>query len=286
MSLLSPQLIWRLNRLTFLARRPMSGILTGHHKSSRRGTSLDFAQLRQYSFGDDWRYLDWKIYARQDKFFVREYEEETNLIAYLIVDASRSLALNNKLDHCRKLAAALAYILNKQKDAVGLIVFAESIEKFLPARRGVKHLALIWQYLEETTPAGATDWNKIFSEIIGGLIPRKPGLVFLFSDLLGPDEKIIPALKYLAARHNEVVVFQILSPSELAWDNPGLVQIRDAETRQTLYLESDIRYSYQKVIGKLLNEYRQQLSASGIDYQLAPTNQPIEKILSDFWQKR
>lgn len=285
MPLLSPQLLSRLKRFVFLTRKPMPSGLTGRHQSFRRGTSLDFAQLRPYSFGDDWRYLDWKIYARQDKFFVREYEEETNVVAYLIVDASRSLSFGNKLDYSRQLAGAFAYILNKQRDAVGLIVFGKKVEKFLPARQGYNHLALLWKYLEDTTPSGQTDWEQTFSEIVGRL-PRKGGVVFLFSDLMGPEQTIIKTLKSLQTRQFEVIVFQILAPAELFWESPGLVQIRDSESQKVLYLESDIKKSYQKVVRKFLDIYHRELTGWGIDYSLVRTDWPVEKVLSDFWQRR
>jgi uncharacterized protein (DUF58 family) len=216
-ALLPPAELLRLGALDFVARLVVEGFLAGRHRSPERGGSLEFAEHRPYSPGDDLRRIDWKVFGRSDRYYVRESEEETNLRAVLVLDASASMAWSgegtvSKFDYARLLAAALGHLLLAQQDAVGLAAFADGLTAFRPPRGGANQRVLLMEALAGLEPAGETWPDAPFRELAERL-PRR-GVLIVISDLLGPTERFLPGLRYFRHRKHEVVVLHVLDPAE------------------------------------------------------------------------
>ncbi|HET6637771.1 MAG TPA: DUF58 domain-containing protein, partial [Gemmatimonadota bacterium] len=236
--LLSPQDMVRLGSLELVARLVVEGYLAGRHKSPGLGGSLEFAEHRPYVPGDDLRRVDWKVYGRSDRWYVRESEQETNLRATLVLDASASMAfasagLPSKWAYGRVLAAALAWVFLAQQDAVGLVTFGDGIRAYIPPRAGSAQRARLFAALEAEGAEGGTSPEGPFRELAERL-PRR-GLLVLVSDLLGPPERFLPGLRYFRHRKHEVVVFHVLDPAERSLGAlPSGGEIVDAETGRTV----------------------------------------------------
>src|SRR5438105_9412350 len=213
-SLLHPQALMSIRNLELRARIVVQGFWSGIHRSPYHGFSVEFTEYRQYSPGDDPRYLDWRVFARSDRYFIKKFEDETNLRCHLVADQSRSMAFGSlsysKAEYAATLAATLAYFLYLQGDAVGLLTFAGQIREYLPARHRTGHLRRLMQALEKPAGGEATDLAAPLKRIVE--IVRKRGLVVLLSDFLTTLERLEPDLIAMAACGHEVVVFQILDP--------------------------------------------------------------------------
>lgn len=237
--LIDPKALMSIRNLELRARVVVEGFWNGIHRSPYHGFSVEFTEYRQYTPDDDPRYLDWRVFARSDRYFIKKFEDETNLRCYLVADQSRSMAYGslayNKAEYAATLAATLAYFLYLQGDAVGLLSFDEQIRQYLPARHRTGHLRHLMLALEKPAGGQATDLGlplKRVAEIV-----RKRGLVILLSDFLAPIDRLERDLSALAACGHEVIVFQVLDPAECAFkfDRPALFQ--DAESGRTLFID-------------------------------------------------
>lgn len=279
-ALLPPAELLKLGSLDFIARLVVDGFLAGRHRSPARGGSLEFAEHRAYSPGDDLRRVDWKVYGRTDRWYVRESEEETNLRATLLLDASGSMAFGSdavptKWEYARVLAAVLAHLLLGQHDAVGVATFSEGLDAFVPPHAGRGQRARVLEALLDARAAGGTAPEAPFRALAERL-PRR-GLLVLISDLMGPPERFLPGLRYFRTRKHEVVVLHVLDPAERRLERLGEAgALTDAETGQVLRrAASELALGYAEALADLERVYRSQARDRGFDLVSLTTDEPV-----------
>ena len=286
-----PAALMRIKSLELRARLAVEGFVRGLHRSPYHGFSAEFREYRQYTPGDDPRYLDWKLYARTDRDYVKRYEDETNLRALLVIDASRSMAYGSpaaggtKGDYARTAAASLALFLTRQRDAVGVATFDERVTDYLPPRHPPGHFRRLLAVLGREPTGRGTSLDGPLEEVAA--LVRRRGLIVLFSDLLAPIDRLKARLGALRARGHEVVVFRVLDPTEVsfAFDGPG--QFRDLETGRTLPIDPSIaRADYLRRFADHAAEVNQACADLGVDLADATTDRPIERLLFDFLKAR
>lgn len=279
-ALLPPAELLQLGSLDFVARLVVEGFLAGRHRSPARGGSLEFAEHRAYAPGDDLRRVDWKVYGRTDRWYVRESEEETNLRATLLLDASGSMTfgsdrLPTKWEYARVLAAALAHLLLGQHDAVGVATFSEGLEAFVPphALRGQR--ARVFEALTGTRAGGRTAPEAPFRALAERLSRR--GLLVLISDLMGPPERFLPGLRYFRYRKHEVVVLHVLDPAERRLERLGEAgALTDTETGRVLrHGPAELAAGYAEALAELERVYRAQAHDRGFDFVSLTTDEPV-----------
>ena len=287
--LIDPAALMSIRSLELRARAVVEGFWSGMHRSPYHGFSVEFTEYRQYTPGDDPRYLDWRVYARSDRYFIKKYEDETNLRVHLLVDQSRSMEYGSrdytKGVYASTLAATLAYFLYLQGDAVGLLTFDEKVQEYLPARHRVGHLRQLMLSLER--PAGGKSTDLLAPlERITNLI-RKRGLVALISDFLAPIDRLERNLIALTACGHEVTVFHVVDPAELnlGIDSPSLFE--DVESARTLYIDPPAaRTAYVRKFEAHRSALLAICQKLGISYHEISTAQPLEIALFEFLQER
>jgi uncharacterized protein (DUF58 family) len=281
-SYLDPGTLARLGSLELKARTIVEGFLTGLHRSPFRGFSVEFAEYRQYLPGDDLATLDWKVYARTDRHFIKKYEEETNLDCHILIDVSASMGYRSgevtKLQYGAFLAAALAFLMNRQRDAVGLLTFDDKIlTRLAPSARGGQLMSVLIA-LDRLAIGATTNVAKPLNDLAGAI--RKRGLVVLISDLLDDADRVVEGLKHFRYRGTEVIVFHVLDQAELQFPFQQAARFRDVETRDEVVAEpAVVREQYLKAITDLQDRYRRELRLAGIDYVMLDTSQPLETAL-------
>src|SRR5256885_13557717 len=279
---LDPAVVARLGTLELKARTIVEGFLSGLHRSPFKGFSVEFAEYRQYIPGDDLSTIDWKVYARSDRYYVKKFEEDTNLDCHLMLDVSGSMAYGahgmTKFEYGACLAASLGYLMKRQRDAFGLTAFNETIVEMLPASARGGQLRNLLVSLQRLAPANQTDVSKPLHQLAGSLTKR--GLVVLISDLLDDPEAVIRGLKHFQFRGSDVIVFQVLDPDELEFPFDRATRFEDLETNEeVMAVPGLVRDHYLQEIGQLIDAYRRDLGAAGIDYQLLRTTDPLELAL-------
>jgi uncharacterized protein (DUF58 family) len=281
-SYLDPGTLARLGSLELKARTIVEGFLTGLHRSPFRGFSVEFAEYRQYLPGDDLATLDWKVYARTDRHFIKKYEEETNLDCHILIDVSASRGYRSgevtKLQYGAFLAAALAFLMNRQRDAVGLLTFDDKIlTRLAPSARGGQLMSVLIA-LDRLAIGATTNVAKPLNDLAGAI--RKRGLVVLISDLLDDADRVVEGLKHFRDRGTEVIVFHVLDQAELQFPFQQAARFRDVETRDEVVAEpAVVREQYLKAITDLQDRYRRELRLAGIDYVMLDTSLPLETAL-------
>lgn len=286
---LDPAVVARLSNLELKARTVVEGFLSGLHRSPFKGFSVEFAEYRQYIPGDDLSTIDWKVYARSDRHYVKKFEEETNLNCHVMLDISGSMAYGSrgitKYEYGQCLAASLAYLMNRQRDGVGLAAFDERIVTMLPASARPGHLSAMLVTLDRLQLGTETNVSKPLHQLADSLSKR--GMVVLISDLLDDPERVIRGLKHFRFRGTDVIVFHVLDPDELAFPFQRATRFEDMETRDEVLAQPVlVREHYLKAIGGLIERYKQELGAAGIDYQLLTTDQPLELALLAYLSTR
>ncbi len=288
-SLIDPQTLMTIRSLELRARAVVEGFWSGLHRSPYHGFSVEFTEYRQYTPGDDPRYLDWRVFARSDRYFIKKYEDETNLRCHLLVDQSRSMDYGTKSytkgHYAATLAATFAYFLHLQGDAIGLLTFDEQVRDYLPARHRPGHLRQLMLTLEAPTRGRGTDLNAPI-ERISALI-RKRGLVVMISDFLAPIDRLERNLIAVTAGGHEVVMFQVLDPSELDFslDQPALFE--DSESQRTIYIDpGTARAAYLKKFEAHCAALGATCRKLGVNYHQLSTIQPLELALFAFLQER
>lgn len=282
---LDPQVLARLMRQFIHARLPMEGGISGHHKSIHRGSSVEFAEYRKYVQGDDIRRLDWRVYGRTDRFYIREFEADTNLRCYLVLDCSASMAyrdeLGTKIDYARRLIATLAYLVVQQGDAVGLQCFGDKAVFDIPPRRNPAHLRHIFKTLAEIEPRGETALIQALHDFAEKVKQR--ALVVIFSDLFCEVESLLDCFQHLRFRKHDLAVFHLLDRRELEFRFERPVRFVDMEAPGSLLAEPDIiRTHYLQQVQTYLERVRRGCNQFNADYRLVVTDQDYEKILADF----
>src|SRR5512142_3019196 len=289
--LLDPEILARLATLKLRVRAIAEGVLTGLHKSPHHGQSVEFAEHKEYAPGDDVRRIDWKAYGKFDKYYVKQFEHETNLRAWLVVDASGSMAYRgrpdrlSKLEYASALAASLAYVLVRQGDAAGVVVVSDRVLAALPARAAASHLPQIVEILERVKPEGPTRLAAAVDHVLENA-PRRSSVV-VFSDLFDAEEQILKKLAQLGRRKHEVTLFHVLDPAELEFpfEDPTLfLSMEDA--RQVEANGRDMRKGYLDLLRRWLEEVRRTALESDVDYALCRTDAPLEDVLLPFLARR
>jgi uncharacterized protein (DUF58 family) len=287
---LDPGVIARLGTMELKARTVVEGFLSGLHRSPYKGFSVEFAEYRQYLPGDDLNTLDWKVYARTDRHYVKKFEEETNLECHLLLDQSASMSYRgsapmSKLEYGSVLAASLAFLMNRQRDATGLIAFDERIRFRLPAAARPGHLHTLLLALEQLQPGQRSNVGRPLHQLAEALLKRS--LVVLISDLLDDPEPVIKGLRHLKFRGTEVVVFQILDPHELTFPFKGAAKFTDVETDEEVVADpSRARTEYLRELAGLTLRYDRELRGAGIDYVQLDTSQPLDFALLTYLSAR
>jgi uncharacterized protein (DUF58 family) len=288
-SFLDPAALMTIRNLELRVRTVVEGFWHGLHRSPYHGFSVEFTEYRPYTPGDDPRYLDWRLVARTDRYFIKKFEDETNLRCHLLVDSSRSMNFGSrpytKLDYARTLAATLAYFLGQQGDATGLLTFDEKVREYLPARHRPGHLRHLMLALDKPAAGTATNLAAPLRRIAE--LTQKRGLVVLLSDLLAPVETLEAPLALLTAARHEVIVFQILDPTELAFDFTTASRFLDLETGRDIFLDPTLaRADYARRIGEHLTAVRGICQRLGITHIQLFTTQALELALFDFLKAR
>ena len=276
---LDPAIVARLGTIDLKARTIVEGFLTGLHRSPYKGFSVEFAEYRQYLPGDDLATLDWKVYARSDRHFVKKYEEETNLTCHLLLDVSASMGYGSgpvtKLQYGSYLAGALAYLMNRQRDAFGLIAFDAGITSLVPASARAGHLRVVLLALERLKLGARTNVAKPLHDLAAAV--RKRGLVVLVSDLLDDPQAVLDGLKHFRYRGTDVIVFHVLDPYELTFPFEQAARFRDMETAdEVMAVPTAVRRDYIDRMQAMIAHYKRELALVGIDHCLLDTSQPLE----------
>jgi len=292
LDLVDPATLSQLGGIEFIAREVVEGFIMGLHRSPHRGFSAEFAELRAYRAGDDLRYIDWRMYGRSDRYYVKQFEEETNLRAYLLVDVSESMGwssdpgtLPSKLWYAKHLAASLALILLRQSDAVGMAAFHNRVIERVHARGGRRQWYEIMRRLEKLEAEGGTSAEGALRDLAVRL--SRQGLVVLLSDLLVDREETLTALKFLRHHGHEVLVFHLLDPGERELPAASEARFFDPETDDELLVSvADIRAEYREAVRGALAEWQRDLRPHGIDYEVIDTDRPLSLALRAYLRKR
>lgn len=271
------------------ARLVVEGFIAGLHRSPYHGFSVEFAEHRQYMPGDPLRNIDWKVYGKTDRYFVKEFEEETNLKAYLLLDISGSMGYSsngiNKLEYGSYLCAALSYLMLKQRDSVGLVIFDQKIKKYIPPKSTLSHLHNILRELDKLSPSEPTNISSTLHQMAEKI--KRRGLIILLSDLFDQPEEIISGLKHFRHKKHEVIVFHILDPKEQSFAFENEAVFKDLETNEEIMTSPwQIRKEYQERLKELLNRYTLECRESMIDYVLLDTSVPFDRALFSYLNKR
>ncbi len=281
-----PRVLAGISNLSLRARWVVEGLMSGVHRSRAKGFSVEFEEHREYSPGDEIRRIDWKALGKFDRYFIKEYEDETNLRAYLLLDSSASMDYASdgvtKFDYGCTLTASLAYLILRQQDAAGVVTFSDRIDAFIPPKAKRDYLLQILHALENRGPAGETDVGKILEEIAGQI--KRRGLVILVSDLLDEPEKILKGLRLFRFKGNDVIVFHLLDPAELDLPFEGNILFEDLE-ELNLRVVADpraIRKTYREVVEEFTNRMRKECHDNVIDYQLISTSTPLDQALASY----
>jgi uncharacterized protein (DUF58 family) len=288
-SFVDPSSLMKIKNLQMRAKVIVEGFFSGLHRSPYHGFSVEFSEYRQYTPGDDLRYLDWRLYARSDRYYIKRFEDETNLRCHLLLDMSRSMGYGSrgyeKADYARTAAATLAYFLSLQRDAAGLVTFDEQIVEYLPARFRPGHLHRLMMCLEKSVSGVATDVGPAIEQIAKTVTKR--GLVVLISDLLAPIYALETQLGYLRSRGHDIVLLRVLDPTEVTFDFADPAMFEDVESGRELYVDPEgVRSTYLARFSEHEQAIRKTCANLGIDYYQLTTDQPLELTLFDFMHAR
>lgn len=290
-SLLDPAALSKIGRLELIARLVVEGFISGKHKSPFKGLSVEFAEHRQYSVGDDLTDIDWKVYGKSDRFYIKQYEEETNLRCYLVVDASASMLYSDnnrptKFRYASCLAASLAFLMLQQQDAIGMVTFDDTIRDYLPPRCNPLHLRNIFDRLEATTPGDETSISIVFNQLAQRF--KRRGLVVILSDLFDDPAALSAALRHFRHKKHEVIVFHILDDDELTFPFDHWTQFEDLEVPSEKYLVEPraLRDEYLRQLHSFLDQMRQTCWAHKIDYVPMRTSAPFDTALATYLSRR
>ena len=290
--LLDPGVLSQLGGIELIARQVVEGFIMGLHRSPHRGFSAEFAELRAYQAGDDLRHIDWRMYGRSDRFYVKQFEEETNLRAHLLLDVSGSMGwssnpgtLPEKLWYAKHLAASLALILLRQGDSVGMAAFHDRLVNRVRAKGGSRQWHELLRQIAPLEASGRTSAESALREVAVRL--RRRGLVVLFSDLLVDPEVTRTALLFLRHRGHEVLVIHLIDPGERELPTGGDTRFVDPETGEELAVSvADMRSAYREAVEDAIQEWERALRPHGIDYVTVGTDQPLSLALRAYLRKR
>ena len=287
---LDPQALSRLKNLSLAARVVVEGFFAGMHKSPHKGFSVEFAEHREYTPGVDPRHIDWRVFGRCDKLYIKQYEEETSLRCYILLDKSASMGYRSdgplsKLQYSSFLAASLAYLMAFQHDSVGLMTFDDQVRENVPPRQGSGHLRVLMDLLEKTEPGNETKLGDTFHKLAETI--KRRSLVVIISDLFDDADELVSGLKHFRHKKHDVIVFQTLDPAELTFPFEDVSCIEDMETGREITSDPRaLRNGYLEELGNFLDLVRGGCLTSQIDYALAETNMKFDTFLGTYLAKR
>lgn len=287
---LNPAIISKLNTLELKARMVVEGFMVGLHKSPYHGFSVEFSQHRPYMQGDDLKNVDWKVYGKTEKYYIKQYEEETNLKSHIILDTSRSMDFKSesnisKINYAVILAAALSYLMIKQQDAVGLVLYSERINKLLPPKASRTYLQEILKQLSSLSAADKTNTSSSLGEIAEKI--KRRGLVIIISDFFDDIDTVIKSLKKFSYKKNEVIVFQILDPLEKSFAFGRDAIFKDMETLEEMTTQPfQIQKAYKEAMEEFTGKIKRECLNANFDYNLIDTSTPFDTALYTYIQKR
>ncbi len=290
-SFLDPKAVAFISNYPLVARLMVDGYFMGHHLGSRHAFSLEYSRHREYYPGDPLKLVDWKLFGKTDRFYVKQYEEETNLAAWLLMDISTSMGYQGsrtsmtKLRYATYLAAALSYLLLSQRDLVGMMLFDDRLRKVIKPSASSKQLHILLRELYRVKEGGLSGFGRAGKHAASRI--KKRGLVILFSDLLAQPEEIEKTLKSFLYQHNEMIVFHVLSPDEMTFPFKRFGQFEDMETRQRILLQPDLfKDKYRREMNRYLAEIRSLCRKMRVDYQLLHTDTPYDLAIAAFLNTR
>lgn len=271
------------------ARLVVDGVLSGIHKSPYKGSSIEFLEHKEYSPGNEIKHIDWKVHARSDKYYIKEFEEETNLRCYLFLDASGSMEYKSagvsKFEYAATLTASLAYLLLKQSDMVGLISFSDKVRQYIPPRSRITHLHVLLNALTELKPAGKSNISGVLNEFTEKVGRRS--LIILISDFFDDADKIINQLKCLQFKKNEVILFHVLDPYELTFPFEAITYFESMEDERRILADPKaIKDRYLSEMNRFLGQFKQACFENQIDYCLIDSSTPLDQALIPFLARR
>lgn len=290
---LEPRILRALARLPLTSRRVVEGAMVGSHRSPFKGYSTEFAEHREYVLGDDLRHLDWRVFSRTERYYIKRYEENTNLRAFLLVDCSASMNFPRKrkpgqitkYEYACHLAAGLAYVLVRQTDPVGLYLFNNELVASIPAMRSMSHLRRMLRTLDEAAPTGRTAAGKSLSSVAAQL--KRRGLLIIISDLMDDPDKIVDALAQFRHRGHDAIVIQVLDDAELNFPETRMCTFRDMETGEKLAVDGgEVAAEYNRQLTAFLERFKKSCFEHNFDYVLANTRTPYESLLTAMLSRR
>jgi uncharacterized protein (DUF58 family) len=289
--LADPQTLARIARLELRARAVVEGVISGMHRSPHRGSSVEFAQHRDYVPGDEIRHIDWKVYARSDRYHIKQFEEETNLKATLVVDASTSMnykgtgAALSKREYAAIVAAAIASLLLRQRDAVGLATFDEGVRQYIPPASTSAHMRLLLEMLDRKESQPKTGLGDTFHDLAERI--KRRGMLIVVSDLFTDPDEVMRGLQHFRHRKHEVILFHILDRDELTFPFKESAIFEGMEGEEPLTAEPNaLRKEYLKAFAEFVDRLKKGCRELGMDYQQLPTDQPIDAALSRYLAQR
>jgi uncharacterized protein (DUF58 family) len=285
---LKPELLAQLSTMEFRVRTVVEGVMNGLHRSPFKGLSSEFAEYREYQPGDDPSRIDWKVFARSDKYYIKEFEEETNLEAHIILDASASMGFGTmpltKWQYAGILSASLAYILQEQADSIGLVILDEEIRVEMETKSTRGHLIHTIGAMEQTKPQRQTRLAKVLHQVAARM--KRRGVVIIVSDLLDEPEEVLSALEHLQHRGSQIYVFHVMDPAELTFGFDGPHLFIDPETnQQTLAMPDVVRADYLKSLKEFIDHYSNEMGKRNIRYSLVDTSAPLDEPLFSFFMR-
>ncbi|MSR31008.1 MAG: DUF58 domain-containing protein [Gemmataceae bacterium] len=287
---LKPEVIRQISRLDLRARFIVEGFLSGLHASPFQGFSVEFSEHRKYTPGDDIRDIDWKVYARTEKYYLKKFQAETNVTGYLALDLSASMGYTyrqelNKFEYATCLAAALAYLMVNQQDPVGLVTFSEKLQAHLAPRSKRAQFAAVISVLSNLVPAGSTDHGHCLHQLAA--LIRGKSLVMIFSDLLADPEPILNSIRHLRHRGHEIILFHILDEAETQFPFDGMIEFEDVETPQILTVDSRaMKKDYLQAVASFREKYKEECARIGCDYIAIDTSVNFDKALMEYLIQR
>ena len=288
---LDPELLGRIGSLELLARAVVEGFMSGLHRSPFTGFSTEFTEYRQYNAGDDLRYLDWRLLARTDRYFIKKYRADTNTQCHILIDTSASMNYAHtgsvtKLQYAQFLAASLAYLLNRQQDAVGLVAFADKVHMHVPARNRTGHMRTIFGHLSLLEAGGETHLAESLHQLAEILMRR--GIVVIVSDFYDQAERLAESFQHLRFKGHDLVAFHVLDQNELDFDfSDPVLLLEDSETHEQMPVLPDVVMSgYRERMREHVEAMRRCAAANNVDYELLTTKQPLDFALFSFLSRR
>ncbi len=287
---LDPKTLTKVSNLDLKARLIVEGYISGHHKSPFHGFSVEFAEHREYSPGDDFKHLDWKVWAKSDRFYIKQYEEETNLRSFILMDTSESMKYASpgnisKLEYASYIAASLSYMMIRQQDSVGMVLFDNKIKKFLPASASPAHLRLLLHELNNIVPEQKTDTGMIFHELAERI--KRKGLIIILSDLFDDPAKLLSGLQHFRYLRHEVIVFQILDDFETRFPFDNMTQFEGYEGWEELICDPrSLRKGYLEEYTEFTDKLKRGCRNNKIDFVPISTNQPLDIVLTAYLATR